>query len=97
MNIFCDNVVIEFDTLIFCFGSKIRDFMSNLTEDKVPKLDSNGSRYRLKQLVYQMPLQDFSPKHCRKLALDQKMAMDDMCVKRTEKALGIGKNAFSVL
>jgi len=38
-----------------------------------------------------MPLQDFSTKHCRKLALDQKMAMDDMCQKRTEKALGVGK------
>ena len=66
--------------------------MSKLPESKVPKLDSKGARYRLKQLVYQMPLQDFSTKHCRKLALDQKMAMDDMCAKRTEKALGVGKN-----
>ena len=66
--------------------------MAKLPESKVPKLDSKGARYRLKQLAYQMPLQDFSTKHCRKLALDQKMAMDDMCAKRTEKALGVGKN-----
>ena len=66
--------------------------MSKLPYGKVPKLDSQGSRYRVKQLVYQMPLQDFSSKHCRKLTLDQKMAMDDMCTKRIEKALGVGKN-----
>lgn len=66
--------------------------MSKLPNGKVPKLDSQGSRYRVKQLVYQMPLQDFSSKHCRKLTLDQKMAMDDMCTKRIEKALGVGEN-----
>ena len=65
--------------------------MSKLPDGKVPQLDSKGARYWLKQRVYQMPLQDFSTKHCRKLALDQKMAMDDMCEKRTEKALGVGK------
>ena len=65
--------------------------MSKLPDGKVPQLDSKGSRYWLKQRVYQMPLQDFSTMHCRKLALDQKMAMDDMCQKRTEKALGVGK------
>lgn len=65
--------------------------MSKLPEDKVPKLDSKGARFWLKQRVYQMPLQDFSTKHCRILALDQKMAMDDMCLKRLDKAVGIGK------
>ncbi|XP_073252671.1 testin-like isoform X2 [Porites lutea] len=71
-------------------SGQIKDFMSKLPHGKVPKLDSQGSRYRVKQLVYQMPLQDFSSKHCRKLTLDQKMAMDDMCTKRIEKALGVG-------
>ena len=77
---------------LFYLFLKIKDFMSKLPNGKVPKLDSQGSRYRVKQLVYQMPLQDFSSKHCRKLTLDQKMAMDDMCTKRIEKALGVGKN-----
>ena len=65
--------------------------MSKLPDGKVPQLDSKAGRHWKKQLVYQMPLQDFSTKQCRKLALDQKMAMDDMCLKRTEKALGVGK------
>lgn len=65
--------------------------MSKLPEEKIPKLESKGARYWLKQRVYQMPLQDFSTKHCRKLALDQKMAMDDMCMKRLDKAVGVGK------
>lgn len=77
---------------LFYLFIKIKDFMSKIPHGKVPKLDSQGSRYRVKQLVYQMPLQDFSSKHCRKLTLDQKMAMDDMCTKRIEKALGVGKN-----
>ena len=67
--------------------------MSELPEEKIPLLNSHGSRYRIQQLIYQMPLQDFSTKHCRKLTLDQKMAMDDMCIKRIEMALGIGKNS----
>lgn len=71
-------------------GGQITEFMSKLPEDKVPKLDSKGARFWLKQRVYQMPLQDFSTKHCRKLALDQKMAMDDMCLKRLDKAVGVG-------
>ena len=66
--------------------------MSRLPEDKTPKLDSNGARYRLKELVYQMPLQDFSTKHCRKLSLEQKMVMDDLCAVRVDKALGVGKS-----
>ena len=65
--------------------------MHMLPEDKVPKLNSRGARYRAKQLVYQMPLQDFSSKHCRKLPLDQKMAMEDVTSKRIESALGVGK------
>ncbi|XP_068701893.1 testin-like [Montipora foliosa] len=69
---------------------QIKDFMSRLPEDKTPKLDSNGARYRLKELIYQMPLQDFSTKHCRKLSLEQKMVMDDLCAVRVDKALGVG-------
>lgn len=88
---FHDYFIVLFIHLFYLF-IKIKDFMSKLPHGKVPKLDSQGSRYRVKQLVYQMPLQDFSSKHCRKLTLDQKMAMDDMCTKRIEKALGVGKN-----
>ena len=68
--------------------------MSKLPMGKVPQLDTKGVRYWTKQRVYQMPLQDFSTKHCRKLTLDQKMAMDDMCQKRLDKALGVGKDVF---
>ena len=75
---------------------KIKEFMSKLPDDKVPQLDTKGARYWLKQRVHQMPLQDFSTKHCRKLALDQKMAMDDMCLKRLEKAVGVGKKSFII-
>ena len=71
--------------------------MSKLPDGKVPQLDSKGARYWLKQRVYQIPLQDFSTEHCRKLALDQKMAMDDMCLKRTEKALGVGNKFYYLL
>lgn len=78
------------------FTLKVREFMSRLPDGKVPQLDSKGVRYWLKQRVYQIPLQDFSTKHCRKLALDQKMAMDDMCQKRTEKALGVGKKVLLI-
>lgn len=88
---FHDYFIVLFIHLFYLF-IKIKDFMSKIPHGKVPKLDSQGSRYRVKQLVYQMPLQDFSSKHCRKLTLDQKMAMDDMCTKRIEKALGVGKN-----
>lgn len=71
--------------------------MSKLPNGKVPQLDTKGVRYWMKQRVYQMPLQDFSTKHCRKLTLDQKMAMEDMCQKRLEKALGVGKNFINQL
>ena len=64
--------------------------MLKLPQDKVPKVNSSGAAYRTRQLIYQMPLQDFSSKHCRKLPPDQELAMDDVSNKRVEKALGVG-------
>lgn len=87
----------NYKKLLLLFGfitSKIEYFMSRLPKDKIPRLDSQGAMYRLKELVYQMPLQDFSSKHCRKLPLEQKMVMDDMCITRINKALGVGEGVF---
>lgn len=65
--------------------------MNCLPNEKAPRTNSAGAKYRKRQLAYQIPLQDFSDKHCKKLTLDQKMAMDDMCEKRVKNNLGTGK------
>ncbi|XP_031566134.1 testin-like [Actinia tenebrosa] len=71
-------------------SEQIHQYMSLLPGDKVPKLNSVGAKYRRKQLALQLPLQDFSSKHCKKLTLEQKMAMEDFNEKRLKNALGIG-------
>lgn len=65
--------------------------MEKLPENFVPKLGSKGAKNRAKLLASQIPLQDFSCKHCKRLTLDQKMAMDDFSEKRLLGALGVGK------
>lgn len=65
--------------------------MQQLPQHLVPRLDSAGAKTRAKMLAFQIPLQDFSSKHCKKLTLDQKMAMDDFSEKRLKGAQGIGK------
>ncbi len=41
--------------------------MRQLPEEKVPRLDSDGEKYRELQLVYQMPKQDLDERHCHHL------------------------------
>lgn len=68
--------------------------MQQLPENVVPKQFSEGAKNRAKHLAFQIPLQDFSSKHCKKLTLDQKMAMDDFREKRLQGALGVGKKPY---
>ncbi len=42
-------------------------WMRQLPEEKVPRLDSDGEKYRELQLVYQMPKQDLDERHCHHL------------------------------
>ncbi|XP_064628367.1 prickle planar cell polarity protein 3-A-like isoform X2 [Lineus longissimus] len=48
-------------------SEKIMEYMSQLPNDKVPKLGTPGEKKRNIQLIYQLPKQDLSEEYCRSL------------------------------
>jgi hypothetical protein len=47
------------------------EYMSQLPNDKVPKLGTPGEKKRNIQLIYQLPKQDLSEEYCRSLTTPQ--------------------------
>ncbi len=65
-------------------------WMRLLPEEKVPKVDSDGERYRELQLVYQLPKQDLEERHCHHLAsAEGRKAFRDFASARNDVALDV--------
>ena len=66
--------------------------MRKFQSDQVPKLDSKGANHRARQLVYQIPKQDFNTKYAQFLedAKSQK-SFDELRRRMIRDAIGVGK------
>jgi hypothetical protein len=71
--------------------AKIEEFMSKLPNHVVPRSNSQGEKYREKQLMVQLPRQDLSVAYCKHLrtAVERRI-YDEFVNSRNEAALDIG-------
>lgn len=70
---------------------KVEEYMQQLDNNKIPKVGSDGEKYRDKQLIVQLPKQDLAEQYCRHLKTSaQKQGFDDFCKMRDAEAMDIG-------
>jgi hypothetical protein len=61
-----------------------------LPPEKVPKIGSNGEKYRDKQLLIQLPRQDLTINYCKHVDVESRASYDDFIAVRNELALDVG-------
>lgn len=71
-------------------SSKIQRYFDQLPQEKVPKIGSNGEKYRDKQLAYQLPRQDLTINYCKHVDTEHRASYDDFIAARNEIALDVG-------
>lgn len=55
----CPNMSWQFNLpIVFLIYFQVRLYFSQLPDDKVPYVNSPGEKYRIKQLLHQLPPQD---------------------------------------
>ena len=64
--------------------------MGALPEDKVPYINSIGEKYRIKQLLQQLPPHDNEVRYCNGLNDDEKKELRLFSARRKREALGRG-------
>ena len=85
----------------FCFIHKINKrflhlslqvhhYMSSLPEDKVPYVNSVGEKYRIRQLLQQLPPHDNEVRYCNGLGDEEKKELRMFSTRRKREALGRG-------
>lgn len=63
--------------------------MRQLPKEKVPKIDSDGEKYRELQLNYQLPKQDLALKHCQHIESQHSVSFQDFIEARNDIALDV--------
>ncbi|XP_022118409.2 protein prickle isoform X2 [Pieris rapae] len=66
-------------------------YFSAIPEDKVPYVNSVGERYRLKQLLQQLPPQDNEVRYCHSLSDEERKELRLFSAQRKREALGRGQ------
>ncbi|XP_072942649.1 uncharacterized protein [Epargyreus clarus] len=66
-------------------------YFSAIPEDKVPYVNSVGERYRLKQLLQQLPPQDNEVRYCHALSDEERKELRLFSAQRKREALGRGQ------
>lgn len=69
---------------------RAHDWMRQIPSEKVPKLETDGEKYRELQLVYQLPKQDMSIKYCHHVDNGQMTSFQEFVNARNEIALDVG-------
>lgn len=67
----------------------MRQYFESLPEDKVPKINTSGERYREQQLSYQWPKQDLALTYCNHIEPQNKASYEDFVAGRNEIAIDI--------
>lgn len=74
----------------FCSLFQVHLFFSGVPEDKVPYLNSAGERYRVRQLLQQLPPHDNEVRYCRGLSDEERKELRLFSAQRKRDALGRG-------
>uniref|UniRef100_A0A3Q2ZX98 Prickle homolog 3 n=1 Tax=Kryptolebias marmoratus TaxID=37003 RepID=A0A3Q2ZX98_KRYMA len=69
---------------------QVYQYFSCLPEDKVPYVNSPGERYRIKQLLHQLPTHDTEPQYCNSLDEEEKRELRLFSQQRKKENLGRG-------
>lgn len=69
---------------------QVYQFMSFLPEDKVPYINSPGEKYRIRQLLQQLPPHDNQIRYCNSLTEEEKRELHIFSSRRKREALGRG-------
>ncbi|KAG1667299.1 Protein espinas [Nymphon striatum] len=68
----------------------IEEYMQQLPNHKIPRLGSQGEKYRDRQLMLQLPKQDFALAYCKFLEKSNYQSYEDFVNARDDIALDIG-------
>ncbi|XP_027389802.1 prickle planar cell polarity protein 3 isoform X1 [Bos indicus x Bos taurus] len=71
-------------------GRAVYQFFSCLPEDKVPYVNSPGEKYRIKQLLHQLPPHDSEVQYCTALEEEEKKELRAFSQQRKRENLGRG-------
>ena len=69
---------------------QVHQYMSSLPEDKVPYVNSVGEKYRIKQLLQQLPPHDNEVRYCNGLSDEEKKELRLFSARRKRESLGRG-------
>ena len=69
---------------------QVHQYFSTLPEEKVPYINSVGEKYRIKQLLQQLPPHDNEVRYCNGLNDDEKRELRLFSARRKREALGRG-------
>uniref|UniRef100_A0A8C9XGM8 Prickle planar cell polarity protein 1 n=1 Tax=Sander lucioperca TaxID=283035 RepID=A0A8C9XGM8_SANLU len=69
---------------------QVQLYFSCLPEDKIPYVNSPGEKFRIKQLLYQLPPHDNEVRYCQSLSEEEKKELLMFSVQRKKEALGRG-------
>ncbi|KAF7661105.1 hypothetical protein LDENG_00269830 [Lucifuga dentata] len=69
---------------------QVYQYFSCLPEDRVPYVSSPGERYRIKQLLHQLPAHDSEPQYCNSLDEAEKKELRLFSQQRKKENLGRG-------
>lgn len=69
---------------------QVYQYYSCIPEDKVPYVNSPGERYRIKQLLHQLPAHDSEPQYCNSLDEEEKKELRLFSQQRKRENLGRG-------
>ncbi|MGH0133167.1 UNVERIFIED_CONTAM: hypothetical protein FKN15_013632 [Acipenser sinensis] len=69
---------------------QVQLYFSCLPDEKVPYVNSPGEKYRIKQLLYQLPPHDNEVRYCQSLSEEEKKELQMFSTQRKKEALGRG-------
>uniref|UniRef100_A0A8C7JTL7 Prickle planar cell polarity protein 3 n=1 Tax=Oncorhynchus kisutch TaxID=8019 RepID=A0A8C7JTL7_ONCKI len=69
---------------------QVYQYFSCIPEDRVPYANSSGERYRIKQLLHQLPAHDSEPQYCNHLDEEEKKELRMFSQQRKRENLGRG-------
>ncbi|XP_069620846.1 prickle-like protein 1 [Ranitomeya imitator] len=69
---------------------QVQLYFACLPEEKVPYVNSAGEKYRIKQLLYQLPPHDNEVRYCQSLSEEEKKELILFSTQRKKEALGRG-------
>lgn len=77
--------------MVFCFVFlQVHLYFSAVPEDKVPYVNSVGERYRVRQLLHQLPPQDNEVRYCHSLSEEERKELRLFSAQRKRESLGRG-------